>query len=118
MSLTKKRQALEDRILEDLREFGYRGTSGSGNKLGDGDIKPFHIDRGVVQFGFECKDNTKKEHHGMPKADWNKAKSQIAAAGFDPVFVTRNSNFEIVAHLQWDSFIELLDKALSYDTRI
>lgn len=115
---TKRRQALEARILEDLKGLGYRGTSGSGNQLGDGDVKSFYINIGHTQFGFECKDRGVQEHHGVSAADWKKAKLQIRAAGFDPVFVTRNKNGEILAHIGWEDFIELLEKAIAYDSNV
>lgn len=109
------RQALEERILEDLEPIGYRGTAGSGNKLNDGDVKARYIDSELLQFGFECKDRSTQAHHGVPAADWKKAKLQIRSAGFDPIFVTRNSKGEILAHLLWDDFIALLELVTKKD---
>lgn len=106
---SSRRQSLEDRILEDLEELGYRGTSGSGNKLGDADVKPIYRKIGQLQFGFECKDRSTQDHHGVPAAAWRKARSQILAQGYDPVFVTRNSKGEILAHLQWGDFVGLIE---------
>jgi len=100
-------QSLEKRILADLDK--HRATSGSGSRLGDGDIKPKTIQVGEVQFGFECKDRPSQNHHGMSTSAWKKAKRQISAAGFEPVFITRNSSGEIVAHLLWNDFLVLLE---------
>jgi len=109
MRLSKRHQALEERIFEDLEEFGYRYTSGSGNKLGDADVKPTSSHQGELEFSFECKDRPSQRHHGVPAADWKKAKQQILSSGYDPAFVTRNSEGEILVHIQWNDFLLLLN---------
>ena len=107
--LKKRRQALEEYILAFLEDLGYRGTAGSGNKLGDGDVKPRSIQQDKRQFGFEC--NARNDtSHSVATADWNKAKLQIQLLGLSPVFVTRNSAGEVLVHLKFEEFFSMMEE--------
>ena len=106
-----KRDPLELFVEEELGDLlGLRLTSGSGNQLGDGDLKPkaIQIDR-QVNLGFECKRTTKSKNHLVSWNDYQKAKAQIERGGNTPVMVTQNSLHNKMVHLSFEDFKHLLE---------
>lgn len=103
------RQSLELYVLENAGPLKVRLTSGSGNQLGDGDIKPTHKGNShTPELGFEMKDRSTSPSHSVPSRDWEKAKTQIKLNGAIPVFVTRNSQGEVLAHLRYKDLIGII----------
>lgn len=108
------KQALEQYVMDTLGEvLNLRMHPGSGNLRGDGDLGPaaFAISS-AIQLGFECKDKA-GDSHSVPTGEWKKAKVQLGRRGLDPVFVTRNSNDEVLVHMDISVlklFIELFNE--------
>jgi len=106
------KQPLEDLVVDTFKEvLDLRTHPGSGNLRGDGDVGPtsFSIYE-TVQLGFECKDKAGNSH-SVPGKEWNKAKVQLGRRGLDPVFVTRNSQGEVLVHMDI-SLLKLLTEMI------
>lgn len=113
------RDPLEHRILEELGDLlNLRFTSGSGNALGDGDLKPrFREIESHLDFGLECKRKTTSKSHTIPWPEFIKAKTQVErSAGRKLLFVTQNSERHIMVHLELGTFknmLEIVQEALA-----
>jgi hypothetical protein len=94
------KQILEDIVVDTFADIlNLRTHPETGNLRGDGDVGPksFSVSA-LIQLGFECKDKAGKSH-SVPGTEWKKAKTQLSRRGLDPVFVTRNSESEILVHM-------------------
>ncbi len=109
------KQALEQIIMDSLGDLlGLKYNPGSGSVNGDGDLSPkANIVDFPLQLGFEAKDHAVRSH-SVSAADWNKAKVQIHGRGLDPVFVTRNKNFEVMVHLELSLFQNIIEQVVQY----
>ncbi|MGD9697549.1 hypothetical protein [Acinetobacter sp.] len=105
-----KRDPLELYVEAELGELlNLRFTAGSGNALGDADLKPKNLSLSDLQFGIECKRTTRSNNHLVNWDDYQKAKKQIERGGFIPVMVTQNKANHRMAHLSLDDFKNLLE---------
>jgi len=101
---------LEEYVEAEIGELlNLRFTAGSGNALGDGDLKPrardIHAD---IQFGVECKRRTTTKAHTVPWSEYQKAKKQVEKGGNTLLFVTQNAARHRMVHMDFADFKQLL----------
>ena len=107
------KKALEQIVMDALGDLlGLQYNPGSGSVRGDGDLSPKDkILDFPLQLGFEAKDHAVRSH-SVSAADWKKAKIQIRSRGLDPIFVTRNKNFEVMVHLEMPLFKNMIEQII------
>jgi len=111
MSLKKtRRDPLEHYVLEELEDLlDLRLTSGSGNQLGDGDLKPRYRTLDDISFGVECKRTSRGKNHTVKWADYQKARQQVERGGQTLLFITQNEVKDVMVHLRFEDFKWLLE---------
>jgi len=111
MGLKKtNRDSLELYIEEELGDLlNLRLTSGSGNQLGDGDLKPRYRKLDDIHFGIECKRTSRGKNHNVKWDDYQKARKQVERGGQVLLFVTQNEVRDVMVHLRFQDFKWLLE---------
>jgi len=106
------RQRLEALVLALAEDHGvpFIGTAGSGNALGNADMRMTHDSTYPIRLGGECKDSPSgaRKNHTIPWVEWQKAESQIVRGGAVPVFFTGVQGKGEMAHMRLEDWMGLV----------
>jgi hypothetical protein len=116
------RQRLEALVLQEAQDRGvpFIGTAGSGNALGNADMRMTHDDQYPIRLGGECKDSPTgvRKNHTVPWAEWLKAESQIVRGGAIPVFFTGVQGKGEMAHMKMTDWMDLVGTLFSLSAEV
>jgi hypothetical protein len=106
-----RRNILEHRVYEELGDLlTLRYTSGSGNQLGDADLKPRYYNlSNPVEFGIECKQTSRGKNHNVKYDEFQKALKQVGMSGRMLLFCTQAQTNDVLVHMRLEDFKTLLE---------